>query len=131
MNWLHIIQHEEEEDDDEYFFGGDDEENMIVTQYLVSVEASGSHRKRAPDAPPRWSNKRDHVAGDAHICVDYFVANPVYSPMVFRRRYVRKLVFSHLLVLWRILTLVVRAGFVCVLMSFFDSSSFAENTSIG
>jgi hypothetical protein len=29
------------------FFGGDDEENMIVAQYLVNVEASGSRQRRA------------------------------------------------------------------------------------
>jgi hypothetical protein len=62
MNWLRIIQQEEEEDDDEYFFRGDDEENMIMAQYLVTVEAPGSHRRCAPDAPPRWPNKREHAA---------------------------------------------------------------------
>jgi hypothetical protein len=66
---------------------------MIVAQYLV---ASESNRRRDPDAPPRWPNKRDHLTGDAQIRADYFVANPMYSPMAFRRRYVRKLVFSHL-----------------------------------
>jgi hypothetical protein len=44
------------------FFGGNDEENMIMAQYLVSVEASGSHRRCALDAPPRWPNKREHPA---------------------------------------------------------------------
>jgi hypothetical protein len=93
-----------------------------VAQYLVSVETLGSHRRRAPYAPPRWPNKRDHAIGDAQIHAVYFIANPVYSPMAFCRRYVRKLVFFHLLVFWRILTLVVRACFVCLLMSFFDLS---------
>jgi hypothetical protein len=77
MNWLHIIQQEEEEDDNEYFFGGDDEENMIVAQYLVSVEASGSHRRRAPDASPRWPNKRDHATGvlamHRYMCIVSFL----------------------------------------------------------
>jgi hypothetical protein len=85
--WVRIIHQEEEEDDDEYFFG-DDEENMIMGQYLVSQEASGSHRRYAHDALPRWPNKRDHAAGDAMIRADYFAADPVFSPMHFRRRYV-------------------------------------------
>jgi hypothetical protein len=82
MNWSHIIQEEEENDDDKYFFG-DEVENNIVQQYLQDQEASGSHRRCNPDAPPRWPNKRDHAAGDAQIRADYFVANPVYSPMHF------------------------------------------------
>jgi hypothetical protein len=93
MNWSHIIQEEEEDDDDEYFFG-DEVENIIVQQYLQDQEAYGSHQRRNPDAPPRWLNKRDHAAGDAQIRVNYFVANLVYSPMHFRRRYARKLVLS-------------------------------------
>jgi hypothetical protein len=93
MNWIHTIHQEEEEEEEEDMFFVEDEdededEDMLVGHYLLQQEASSSHRRRAPDAPPKWPNKMDHAAGDAHIRVDYFVPDPVYSPMHFRRRYI-------------------------------------------
>jgi hypothetical protein len=87
MNWSHNIQEGEEDDDDEYLFG-DEVENNIVQQYLEDQEASRSRWRCNPDALSRWPNKRDHAAGDAQICIYYFIANLVYSPTHFRRRYV-------------------------------------------
>jgi energy-coupling factor transporter transmembrane protein EcfT len=116
MNWLRRI-HEEEEEDDKYFFG-DDDENLIMTNQFLQQQASGSHWRHNPDAPPRWPDKRDHAAGDAHICAEYFGPNPVYSPMHFRRRYVLKLhKIDDIAMSQQIMSHFVLAGFVCVLMS--------------
>jgi hypothetical protein len=62
----------------------------------------GVSSKTCRDAPLRWPNKRDYAAGDAQKRADYFVVNLVYSPMAFRRRYVRNLLFSYLPILRRI-----------------------------
>jgi hypothetical protein len=92
MKLLSKMWQEEEDDNDDEFFD-DDDENIILSYEYLQQQASGSWRRwsRNLDAPPRWPNKRDHLAGDAQICVDYFGPNPVYSPMHFRRRYVLKL----------------------------------------
>jgi hypothetical protein len=88
MNWIRDIHQQEEEEEDTFFVEDEDEdEDMLVAYYFLQQEASSSYRRRASDAPPKWSNKRDHAAGDAQIHVDYFVPDPVYSPMHFRRRY--------------------------------------------
>jgi hypothetical protein len=77
----------------EYFF--DNEVDYIITrQYLRNQTVVPSQRRRNLDAPPRWPNKRDHAAH-----ADYFNANPVYSPIHFRRRYVRKVILLHVLML--------------------------------
>jgi hypothetical protein len=86
MNWICAIHQEEEEED--MFFVEDEDKEMLMGHYLLQQEASSSRRRRAPDAPPKWPNKRDHATGDAQICADYFVLDPVYSPMHFRRRYI-------------------------------------------
>jgi hypothetical protein len=98
MNWSRIIEEEEGGDHDEYFFD-DEVENIITRQYLRNQAVVSSQRRRNLDAPPRWPNKRDHAAGDAQIHAYYFNANPVYSPMHFHRRYIRKVILSHVLML--------------------------------
>jgi hypothetical protein len=66
MNWVRAIHNDEEEETDRFFVEGEDEE-MLVTHYLLHEEASGSHWRREPNAPPKWPNKRDHATGDAQI----------------------------------------------------------------
>jgi hypothetical protein len=85
MNWIRAIHQEEEED---MFFVEDEDEDTLVAHYLLQQEASSSHRRCAPDAQPKWPNKKDHAAGDAQIRSDYFVPDSVYSPMHFRRMYI-------------------------------------------
>jgi hypothetical protein len=91
MNWIRAIRDDEEEE--QMFFTEDEDKDMVVTNYLLQQEASGSRRSRRPDAPPKWPNKRDHGASDAHIRADYFVPNLMYSPLHFGRRYVSLLSF--------------------------------------
>jgi hypothetical protein len=86
MNWIRVICNDEEEETYRFFVEDKDDE-MLVAHYLLHEEASCSHRRCDPDASPKWPNKRDHVAGDAQIWVDYFTPDPVYSPMHFRQRY--------------------------------------------
>jgi hypothetical protein len=82
MNWLRRIHQEEDDDDDDENFG-DDDENLIMAYQFLQQQASGSHPRHNPDAPPWWPNKRDHVVGDAQICVDYFGPNPVSPQFAF------------------------------------------------
>jgi hypothetical protein len=93
MNWICAIRDDEEEEE-QMFFVEDEDKDMVVMNYLLQQEALGSHRSHRPDAPPKWPNKRDHGVGDAKIHVDYFVMNPVYSPLHFCRRYVSLLSFT-------------------------------------
>jgi hypothetical protein len=66
MKSLSKMWQEEEDDDDDEFFG-DDDENIILSYEYLQQQAFGSWRSRSRnlDAPPRWPNKRDHLAGDA------------------------------------------------------------------
>jgi hypothetical protein len=93
MNWICAIRDDEEEEE-QMFFVEDEDKDIVVVNYLLQQEASGSHHSRRPDAPPKWPNKRDYGTGDAQIRADYFVPNPAYSPLHFRRRYVSLLSFT-------------------------------------
>jgi hypothetical protein len=118
MKSLSKMWQEDDDDDDEFF--GDDDENIILSYEYLQQQASRSwwRRSRNPDAPPRWPNKRDHLAGDAQIRADYFGPNPVYSPMHFHRRYVLKVHnIYNMAILQQRMTQFVVAGFVCVRMS--------------
>jgi hypothetical protein len=118
MKSLSKMWQEEEDDDDDEFFGDDDE--IILSYEYLQQQAFGSWRSRSRnlDAPPRWPNKRDHLAGDAQIRADYFGPNPVYSPMHFCRRYILKLHNIYdMAILQQRMTQFVIVGFVCVRMS--------------
>jgi hypothetical protein len=85
---------------------------------FLQQQASGSCLRHNPDAPLRWSNKRDHATGDAQIRADYFGPNPVYFPMHLSRRYVSKLhKIDAITMSQQIMNHFMLVGFVCVIMS--------------
>src|SRR6266508_1376072 len=63
----------------------DDQEELEQVGLWLHAESSGNRRGRG-SVPGRIVIDREHAAGYARIMADYFVPNPVYTDLQFRRR---------------------------------------------
>jgi hypothetical protein len=70
----------------------DDDDDIALYAAMMKEEEGSSRRHQCQSDPTKVIHPRDHLASGVRINDDYFVDNPVYTDLMFRRRFVIKLV---------------------------------------